>query len=107
MTLTRKNLAFGQLPAVKGNLYVPSAANGLVHNILFHNTGSAKKTFYLYYHNGTNEYKIYEYEMSAYETVTLDFRGEGFIIMNGGKITGNATTAALITYKFDGTEESI
>jgi len=107
VALTRKNLAFGQLPAAKGDLYVaPGDTKGFVHNILVHNIGGVAEIVDLYYHDGVSEFLIFKMTISSNETVLVDFIGEGFVVEATKKITGNTTTAATVTYKIDGTEES-
>lgn len=106
MALSRKVLAFGQFPNSKGDLYVPSGANGLLHNLLLHNIGGAAEVVELFYHDGANEYRLWRLTLASNETVVLDFRGEGDVVVDGGKITGNSTTAATVTYKLSGTEET-
>jgi len=105
--LNRKALAFGQLPATKGDLYAPpSGSKGLVHNIVLHNANTTAETVVLNYHDGTSEYEIFNQSLSAGETVIWDFKGAGDIVEDGGKYTGNTDTASKVTYKVDGTEES-
>lgn len=106
MAFTRKNLAFGQLPAAKGDLYSPSGVNGLVHNLLFHNDGVSTERIRLYLHDSVNEYLLFNFEMEPDETVLLDFKNEGCVVMDGEKLTGYTDTATQVTYKFDGSEES-
>jgi len=106
MALSRRNLAFGQLANAKGDIYSPSSADGLVHLILLHNTNTSAEDVKLYYHDGSNEYLIFNINLDVNETVIFDFRGEGFYVEDAGKITGNADTASKVTYKIDGTEES-
>ena len=106
MTLARGNLAFIQLADSKGDIYSPSSAVGLVHNILLHNTAATVETAILNYHDGTNEYQLYEMDLAANETVQLEFGGEGFVVEDAGKITGLTTTASTVTIKIDGTEET-
>ncbi len=107
MALARKNLYFGQLATSKADIYSPSSADGLVHNILIHNTHSAAETVSLFYHDGSNEYQLYEMSVNADETVHLEYIGEGFYVEDAGKITGNtSTTASAVTIKIDGTEET-
>lgn len=106
-TFSRKVLAFGQLPSTKGDLYDPTtSATGLVHNMTIHNTNVSSETVQLYYHNGTNEYRIFNIVVTAGDTAVLDFGNEGFIVDATGKITGSTTTASKVTFKFDGSEET-
>lgn len=106
MQLIRQNLAFGQLPSSKGDLYIPTTGRrGYVHNIILHNTNTTAEDVVLNYHDGTNEYEILSENIAADDTLFLDFRGEGEVVDIGGKITGNTTTGSKVTYKFSGTEE--
>ena len=106
MQLIRKTLAFGRLPNVKGDLYVPTTGRkGFVHNITLHNANTADETVVLNYHDGTHEYVILNEVVPAGDSLYLDFRGEGEVVDDGAKITGNTTTASKVTYKFSGTEE--
>ena len=109
MALSRGNLAFIQLAATKGDIYDPAASTtGLIHNILLHNTNTTSEIVELNYHDGTNEYLLFKITLIPDETVQLDFRGEGLVIASttGAKLTGNTTTAAKVTCKVDGTEET-
>lgn len=106
MQLIRQNLAFGQLPSSKGDLYIPTTGRrGYVHNIILHNTNTTAEDVVLNYHDGTSEYEILSENIAADDTLFLDFRGEGEVVDIGGKITGNTTTGSKVTYKFSGTEE--
>ena len=105
-TLTRKNMAFMYLASSKGDIYSPASADGLIHNILIHNTNTSIENVVLYYHDGTNEYIIFNLDIAANDTVLFDFRGEGFYVEDAGKITGNTDTASKVTIKIDGTEEA-
>jgi hypothetical protein len=107
MQLDRKSLAFGQLPSTKGDLYSPATGNkGLVHNIVLHNANTTAETVVLNYHDGTNEYEIFNQSLAVDETLIWDFRGAGDVVEDGGKYTGNTTTASKVTYKVNGTEET-
>lgn len=107
MQLNRKTLAFVQLPDSKGDLYTPSSGTrGLVHNIVIHNTNTTTETVSLNYHDGTNEYEILNQNILAGDTLVWDFRGAGDIVEEGAKYTGNTTTAAKVTFKVSGTEET-
>lgn len=106
MQLDRKVLAFGQLPATKGDLYAPSSGRkGFLHNITLHNTNTTAEDVVLNYHDGTNEYEILSEAVPAGVSLYLDFPGEGEVVGSGGKLTGNTDTASKVTYKFSGTEE--
>ena len=108
MAFTRKVLAFGQMPSTKGTLYDPTTGkSGLIHNWTIHNTNTTNETVQIYYHNGTNEYKIFNMVVTAGDTAVMDFGNEGFIVDTAGYITGLTTTASKVTFKFDGTEESV
>lgn len=107
MQLDRKTLAFLQLPATKGDLYAPtSGSKGLVHHIVLHNTNTVAEAVVLNYHNGTNEYEIFSQSIAAGATLIWDFKGAGDIVEDGGKYTGNTTTASKVTIKVMGTEET-
>lgn len=106
MALARENLAFGQMANSNTLMYAPSSATGLVHNILLHNSNSTVETVILNYDDGTNEYQIYEMDLAPDETVHLEFCGEGFVIPDAGDLKGSTTTAAYVTYKIDGSEET-
>jgi hypothetical protein len=107
MQLIRKNLAFGQLPSTKGDLYVPTTGRkGFIHNITLHNTNTTAETVVLNYHDGASEHTILNQSIAAGDSLYLDMRGEGEVVDEGGaKITGNTDTASKVTYKFSGTEE--
>ena len=106
MQLDRKVLSFGQLPSSKGDLYVPSSGRkGYVHNITIHNTNTTSEDVALNYHDGSSEHEILSQAVPAGDTLYLQFPGEGEVVDPGGKLTGNTTTAAKVTYKFSGTEE--
>lgn len=106
MQLIRKTLAFGQLPGTKGDLYSPAAnRTGLIHNITIHNSNISTETIVLNFHDGVNEYEILNQDIESNDTIYIDFRGEGEVVDDGAKITGNTTTASQVTYKFSGTEE--
>lgn len=104
--LTRKRLAFLQLPSAKGDLYAPVGAIGLAHNFVIHNTNTATETVEINYHDGTDEFRLWYFEVEANDTVVLDFRGEGLILPDGAKLTGNTTTDAMVTLLIAGSEES-
>lgn len=107
MQLDRKPLAFLQLPATKGDLYAPpSGSKGLVHTLIFHNTNTTAELVVLNYHNGTSEHEILNQSVAAGDTLTWDFKGAGDIVEDGGKYTGNTTTASTVTLKISGTEET-
>ena len=106
MALARKVMAFAYIADSKGDIYSPSSADGLIHNILIHNTNSTTENVKLYYHDGSNEYLIFDFDIVAQDTVLLDFIGEGFYVEDAGKITGVTDTASKVTIKIDGTEES-
>lgn len=107
MQLDRKTLAFLQLPSSKGDLYAPtSGSKGLVHHIVLHNTNTTAEAVVLNYHNGTNEYEIFSQSIAAGATLIWDFKGAGDIVEDGGKYTGNTTTASKVTVKVMGTEET-
>ena len=103
-TFTRANLAFLQLASSKGDIYAPTSKNGLVHNITIHNTNTTTETIVINY-NGASEFQIIKRDLVANETVIFDWANEGFVVMDGHKITGNTTTASKVTIKIDGTEE--
>jgi len=106
MQLERKSLAFGQLPATKGDLYVPDNwRKGYVQNIIFHNTNTSAEEVVLNYHDGSSEHPILKQTLAANDSFVLDLAGEGDVVQNGGKYTGNADTADKVTYKFSGTDE--
>ena len=106
MQLDRKTLAFSRLQATKGDLYAPAAGRkGFVHNMELHNTNTSAETVILNFHDGSNEYQLYKVAIDPDDTVQLDFRGEGTVVDDGSKFTGNADTADVVTYKFSGTEE--
>lgn len=106
MALARKVLYFGQLANAKADIYSPSSADGLIHNITLHNINTTSENVVLYYHDGANEYIIYNIDIAQDETILLDFIGEGFYVEDAGKITGSTTVAAKVTIKIDGTEET-
>jgi hypothetical protein len=107
MQLDRKPLAFLQLPATKGDLYAPpSGSKGLVHTLIFHNTNTTAELVVLNYHNGTSEHEILNQSVAAGDTLTWNFKGAGDIVEDGGKYTGNTTTASKVTLKISGTEET-
>lgn len=105
MQLDRKTLAFIRLPATKGDLYAPSGVKGLVQNIILHNTNTSDETVVLNYHDGTNEYEVFNQVVAAGATLVWDFRGAGDVVEDGAKYTGNTDTAAKVTMKVVGTEE--
>lgn len=104
-TFTRSNLAFLQLASTKGDIYAPSGKNGLVHNITLHNTNTTNELVVLNY-NSTSELQIFQKDLAPGETYIVSWENEGFIVMDGKKITGNTTTASKVTCKIDGTEEA-
>lgn len=107
MQLDRKTLAFLQMPSTKGDLYAPtSGSKGLVHHIVLHNSNTVAEAVVLNYHNGTNEYEIFSQSIAAGATLIWDFKGAGDIVEDGGKYTGNTTTASKVTMKVMGTEET-
>lgn len=106
MALTRKVLYFGQLASAKADIYVPSGVKGFVHNLTIHNTGVTTEKVVLYYNDGANEYKFINVDINSNETLFIDFRGEGFVVEDGEKITGNTDTVTTVTIKIDGTEEA-
>ena len=107
MALTRKNVDFDYIPSTKGDLYTPtSCSNGLIHNILIHNSNTASENIIIYYHDGTNEYPIFNIDLAANDTFVPEWIGEGFVVMDGAKITGVTDTASKVVIKIDGTEES-
>lgn len=106
MSFTRKKLAFAQLPDTKGDLYAPSGVIGLAHNIILHNTNTTTEAVEINYHDGSNEYKLWAFDVEADDTVVLDFRGEGLVVPDGAKLTGNTTTAAKVTFLATGSEEA-
>jgi hypothetical protein len=73
---------------------------------VIHNTNTSTETVVLNYHDGTNEYEILNQDVAAGDTFIWDFRGVGDIVEDGGKYTGNTTTAAKVTFKVSGTEEA-
>jgi hypothetical protein len=101
---TRANLAFLQLAASKGDIYAPVAKNGLVHNVIIHNSNTTTESVVLNYY-GASELQIFKMDVLAGETKIIDFGNEGLVVMDGHKITGNTTTASKVTIKIDGTEE--
>lgn len=106
MQLDRKVLAFGQLPSSKGDLYVPaSGRKGFVHNVTLHNANTTSEDVVLNYHDGSSEHQILSETIPAGDSLYLDFPGEGDVVDDGGKLTGNTDTASKVTYKFSGTEE--
>lgn len=105
-TFTRKELAFIQLAATKGDIYAPGAAIGLVHNLLLHNANTTTETVVININNGAVEYEIFKFDLIANDTKLIDFRGEGLVIKAGAKLTGNTTTAAMVTCSVNGQEET-
>ena len=106
MAWTATRLAFGQLPDSKGDLYDPSY-DAVIHNIILHNTNSTPETVELLYHDGSNEYQFFDAAIAAQDTVFLDMRGEGLVVPNAAKITGNTTTASKVTFIICGSEDVV
>ena len=107
MYLDRKPLAFFQLASSKADVYrSPYATKGFVQNVMLHNTGTSAETVTLYYDDGTSEHQWLSQSVAAKDSFTLSLPGEGFVVSPGAKITGNAGTAATVTCKLSGTEES-
>jgi hypothetical protein len=107
MQLDRKTLAFLQMPSSKGDLYAPpSGSKGLVHTLIFHNTNTTAEDVVLNYHDGTSENEIFSQSIAAGGTITWTFKGAGDVVEDGGKYTGNTTTASKVTLKVCGTEET-
>lgn len=101
-TYTPTRLSFGQLPNSKGDICAPSG-DSVIHNIVLHNTNTTAEVVELLYHDGSNEYQIFAQSLAAGETVIIDFRGEGLVLPDAAKITGNTTTTGKVTYMFNGT----
>jgi ribosomal protein L2 len=101
-TYTPTRLSFGQLPDSKGDVCAPSGG-AVIHNIVLHNANTTAEIVKLLYSDGSNEYQIYDLSIDARDTVVIDFRGEGLVLPDAAKITGNTTTASKVTYVFNGT----
>ena len=107
-TFTRKKLAFLQLPDTKGDIYTtPASTTGLIHNIVIHNTDSVIRDVTINYHDGTNEYAIFELQVPALDTVILDFIGEGLLVDAVSKLTGLASAATTVNCLVTGSEETV
>ncbi len=109
MTLNDDELAFLQMPATVGDLYVPgSGVKANIHNIVIHNTNTTTENYEILYYNGTDTFRIYNRDILANDTHQIVFQNEGFIIKDatGAKLTGNTDTAAKVTIYIAGTEET-
>lgn len=106
VTHTPKTLAFIQLANSKGDITaVPGATKKhLVHNIVLHNANTTAEQVAIYKHDGTNEYRIAYPLIAPADTVVIPFGGEGLLLEEAGKLTGNTTTAAKVTCDVNGTE---
>lgn len=106
-TFNSKPLAFIQLANSIGTILDPSVIVH-IHNIVLHNANTGTEVVELFYHDGTNEYKLYKVSLVASETLQLVFAGPGLIILgavSGAKLRGNTTTAAKVTCLLLGSEE--
>ena len=107
MAFSRKKLAFIQLADSKGDIYDPAALTiGLVHNIVLYNSNTTTETVVLNLHDGAAEYQLFKIDLTAYETVVLDFEGEGLVVDAASKLTGSTTTASKVTCLITGSEET-
>ena len=105
-TYSTKKLAMVQFPSTKGDLYDPPVSTkGLIHNIVLFNNNTTTEVVTIYYHDGTNEYIIYQLSLLATETVQLNFANEGLLVDASSKLTGFSTTAAKVTFLATGSEE--
>ena len=104
-TFARSKIAFIQLANSKGDIFA-TGSDRLIHNIVLHNTNTTTETVELLFHDGTNEYQIFDRDLVADETFILPFGNEGFYCPSAGKLTGNTTTAAKVSISISGSVET-
>jgi len=105
MAFTRDVLAIGKLPSTTGDLYAPVGSIGLIHLIKLLNTHTGNVDVVLYYDNGT-EYETDRFTLKSGEAIYLEYSGEGDVVLDGEKITGDASVADVVVYKFCGSYET-
>jgi len=107
MTITTKELAAGQLPAARGDLYtVPGSTTTYIKSITLHNTHTSALTCTLAKEpaGGGTEYVIIYVELGADETFYFD---EPTILDATDVLRGDAGgTAAKVDYTVSGAEEA-
>jgi len=108
MAYATKKLAFLRLGSSNGDVYDPPASTkGLIHNIIIHNSHAADaQTVILNYHDGTNEWELYNLILIGKETVQLTFANEGLMVDAASKLTGSSTDASITVVHISGSEES-
>ena len=106
-TFSRKKLAFVQLSATPATtIYDPPALTiGLVHNIVLFNANTTTETVVISMNDGSNEYQLFQLDITTKDSVILDFKGEGLIVDAASKLTGSTTTGAKVTCSVSGSEE--
>ena len=107
-TFARKKLAFVQLSATPGTtVYDPASSTiGLIHNMVIYNSGSVDSQLVIIsMHDGTHEYILFKFTVTALDTVLIDFKGEGLVVDAASKITGSTTTGSVVTCLLTGSEE--
>ena len=104
---TKKILTFGQLAAAKADLF-STGFDGVVKQIILHNTNVTAEVVEINLHDGTNEHLILKHSLDANETYVWDLAngGEeaGMYITMLYKMTGNTTTAEKVTIFISSTQ---
>lgn len=107
MAFTTKKLAFLRLSNVNSDIYDPPASTkGLVHNITIHNSSGSSQTVIINYHDGSNEWPIYNMTLLTLETVQLSYQNEGLVVDAAAKLTGSSTDANVTVVQVSGSEET-
>jgi hypothetical protein len=104
MPYEQTELYADHLPNTITDLYVPGTGEkALVQNITFHNEDSGTVNAKLYFHNGSKDLRVVNYDLTAGETVIpLQYIGGGRPVYGDRKIRGQAGTADVVSCWIDG-----
>jgi hypothetical protein len=105
MAFARSKIAFIQLADAKGDIFA-TGSNRLIHNIVLFNSNTTDEVVEILFHDGTNEYQIFDRIIEPNEMYILAFANEGFYSPSAGKLTGNTTTASKVTCDISGSIET-
>ena len=100
-TFVSTKLAFGQVAASKTAIASPSGTKWLIHEATFHNETASPVTVQLYYNDGTSR-RVHAFDVPGDDTVSLDWRGNGFVVEDGEDFEAEASAATSINYSLDG-----
>ena len=106
MAITRKNLAFGQVPSTKGAIYtVPGSTKGAISNAIWFNAHTSAVTIKIYVDAGT-EYQVWEKSLASKERIHVPYPDVGMLLEATTVMRAEASVDAVVTYKLDGREEA-